>query len=152
MSFKDRFAEIDGEPKEKKKKWRDRRAVDVYGEFFEQAYIPHEEDKFPKWYIDRRQELLDHLKYPEISVIRRLKCRGIKFFIKYPVEIDGKWKFLDIFVPENKIAVIVDSGQKQEELNEKWDFFSQRFKVFELACNAPDMEYVIDYILTRQKQ
>lgn len=51
----------------------------------------------PQWAFGYRDDLIRKIG-PELKKIcRKLKSLGLNFKIKWPVEIDGKWKFADVF-------------------------------------------------------
>lgn len=53
----------------------------------------------PAWTFDYRDYLICKIS-PELrKICRKLKTLGLNFKIKWPVEIDGKWKFADVFFP-----------------------------------------------------
>ena len=63
----------------------------------------------PAWTFDYRDDLIRKIS-PELKKIcRRLKDMGLYFKIKWPVEIDGKWKFADVFFRDSFRIVEVET-------------------------------------------
>lgn len=60
---------------------------------------------FPDWIFDFREELLTKLS-PTVKKVCRVLKGIVDFKIKYPVEIDGKWKFADIYIPSLKTVIV----------------------------------------------
>ena len=63
----------------------------------------------PAWTFDYRDDLIRKIG-PELKKIcRKLKSLGLNFKIKWPVEIDGKWKFADVFFRDRFRIVEVET-------------------------------------------
>ena len=63
----------------------------------------------PQWAFDYRDDLIRKIG-PELKKIcRKLKSLGLNFKIKWPVEIDGKWKFADVFFRDRFRIVEVET-------------------------------------------
>lgn len=63
-----------------------------------------------------------------------LKETGLSFKIKYPIEIDGKWKFADIYIPKYELVVLLISeyemiGLPCHSKSNRELFFENRFCV-----------------------
>lgn len=92
------------------------------------------ETKFPEWIIQYREEILLKIGRNFRKICRKLKDSGVKFYIKYPVEIDGKWKFADIYIPKGNTVVLMlsDKDLISHPCNMKSDkecWFEDRFRV-----------------------
>lgn len=63
----------------------------------------------PQWAFGYRDDLIRKIG-PELKKIcRKLKSLGLNFKIKWPVEIDGKWKFADVFFRDRFRIVEVET-------------------------------------------
>lgn len=95
----------------------------------------------PAWTFDYRDDLI-HKISPELKKIcRRLKEIGLSFKIKWPVEIDGKWKFADIFFPKQRTVLMVTNAmalgcRPHWMLSDRAEFFRDRFRVVEVETLA----------------
>ena len=91
----------------------------------------------PAWVFDYRDDLI-HKICPELKKIcRRLKEMGLDFKIKWPVEIDGKWKFADMYFPRQRTVLMVTNamavaGRPHWMLSDRAEFFKDRFRVVEV--------------------
>lgn len=121
---------------------------DFFTEFAVETDIFTEENSFPDWIYDFREDLLTKLSPSMKKVCRNLKNLEVGFKIKYPVEIFGKWKFADIYIPKKKTVIIVTSSFKHQHhpcnvLPERAEFFKDRFRVIDLyEYNAGDVDYL----------
>jgi len=62
---------------------------------------------FPGWIYEYRETILSHIIKPFRVMCQHLKDSNIKFYVKYPIEIEGKWKFADVFIPSEKLVVLL---------------------------------------------
>ncbi len=91
----------------------------------------------PEWVFDYRDDLIRKVS-PELrKICQALKDRGLNFKIKWPVQIDGKWKFADVFFPRQRTVLIVANpmdlaGKPHWMLSERAEFFKDRFRVVEV--------------------
>lgn len=76
-------------------------------EFAEEIDLFAVSQKFPEWIYDYREDILNRVRKEFRVMCEMLKDAGIRFFVKYPIEIDGKWKFADIFIPDRKLVVLL---------------------------------------------
>ena len=65
------------------------------------------QESFPEWVYDYRDAILRKLRGDFRVLCRKLRESGISFFAKYPIEIEGKWKFADVFIPESRLVVLL---------------------------------------------
>lgn len=88
----------------------------------------------PPWTFDYRDDLIRKIS-PELKKICcRLKEMGLTFKIKWPVEIDGKWKFADVYFPRQRTVLMVTNamavaGRPHWMLSDRAEFFRGRFRV-----------------------
>lgn len=89
------------------------------------------------WIFGYRDDLIRKIG-PELKKIcRRLKSLGLIFKIKWPVEIDGKWKFADVFFPRQRTVLMVTNAMALGSrphwmLSDRAEFFRDRFRVVEV--------------------
>ena len=91
---------------------------------------------FPSWVFDYRDDHIRKLS-PEIRKIAKwLREMGLRFKMKWPIEIDGKWKFADFFFPKHKTVIIVANPMANFSpfgiSGERARFFHDRFRVIEI--------------------
>ena len=105
-------------------------------EFAEEIDLFCLETRFPEWIIQYREEILNKIGRNFRKICRKLKDSGLKFYIKYkyPIEIDGKWKFADIYIPKGKTIVLLLSdkdliGHPCNMRSDKERWFEDRFRV-----------------------
>lgn len=94
----------------------------------------------PAWTFDYRDDLIRKIS-PELKKIcRRLKDMGLYFKIKWPVEIDGKWKFADVFFPRQRTVLIMVNPMNDFRpccmLSDRAEFFRDRYRVVEVETLA----------------
>lgn len=91
----------------------------------------------PRWVFDYRDDLLRKIS-PELRrICYALKQLGLIFKIKWPVEIDGKWKFADVLFPRQRTVLTVVnpmelSGRPHWMLSNRGEFFKDRYRVVEV--------------------
>ncbi len=91
----------------------------------------------PAWVFDYRDDQIRKIS-PELrKICQRLKELGLAFKIKWPVEIDGKWKFADVFFPRQRTVLLVTNavavaGRPHWMLSDRAEFFKDRFRVVEV--------------------
>ena len=95
----------------------------------------------PQWAFDYRDDLIRKIG-PELKKIcRKLKSLGLNFRIKWPVEIDGKWKFADVFFPKQRTVLMVTNAmavgcRPHWMLSDRAEFFRDRFRIVEVETLA----------------
>lgn len=119
-------------------------------EFAEEIDLFCLETKFPEWIIQYREEILNKIGRDFRKICRKLKDSDIRFYIKYPVEIDGKWKFADVYIPKGKTVVLLLSdkdliGHPCNMKSDREQWFSDRFRVIGLF--AEDIDSVLEKVL-----
>lgn len=91
----------------------------------------------PAWTFDYRDDLIRKIS-PELrKICRRLKSLGLNFKIKWPIEIDGKWKFADVYFPRQRTVLMVTNAialgtRPHWVLSDRAEFFRDRFRVVEV--------------------
>lgn len=91
----------------------------------------------PAWTFDYRDDLIRKIS-PELrKICWKLKSLGLTFKIKWPVEIDGKWKFADVFFPKQRTVLMVTNAMSvgcrpHWMLSDRAEFFRDRFRVVEV--------------------
>lgn len=118
-------------------------------EFCNEIDLYSEYKKFPDWIDLYREELFCKLSTNFMKICRILKDNHIEFKIKYPIEIDHKWKFADIYIPKKRTVIVVLNSKKEFykpmwSRSNKSDFFRDRMKVVE--CYEYDCENIISKI------
>lgn len=103
-------------------------------EFAEEIDLFCLETKLPEWIIQFREEILKKIGRDFRKICRKLKDSDVKFYIKYPVEIDGKWKFADVYIPKGKTVLLLLSdkdliGHPCNMRPDKERWFEDRFRV-----------------------
>lgn len=109
-------------------------------DFAEEIDLLSSDVSFPDWVFRFRDELLGRIGYNMRRLCRKLKDMGVGFYIFYPVEIDGSWKFADVFIPKLGLVVLLASFDVSmfspcnvKSAREYW--FSRKFDV---VCVFPD--------------
>ena len=131
---------VSGKSKAKKAKYSKRvqRRVTVKESFFMEFAGEIDlfclETRFPEWIIQYREEILNKIGRNFRKICRELKDSGVKFYVKYPVEIDGKWKFADVYIPKSSTVVLLLNdkdmiGHPCNMKSEREQWFSDRFRV-----------------------
>lgn len=116
-----------------------------FEEFSLETDIFAEKNPFPDWIFDFREQQLTKLSLPTKKLCRNLKALGYGFKIKYPIEIFGKWKFADIYIPKLNTVILVSSSYKEmgrpcNTNSDRAEYFKDKFMVIELfEYNAGDM-------------
>ena len=130
----------------KKRKYKEKKtAFDIFlAEFSSELDIFDSSLDIPAWTFDYRDGLIRKIS-PELKKIcRALKDLGLSFKIKWPVEIDGKWKFADVFFPRQRTVLMVTNAmavgcRPHWMLSDRAEFFRDRFQVVEVETLA-DLE------------
>lgn len=94
-----------------------------------------------QWAFGYRDDLIRKIG-PELkNICRKLKSLGLNFKIKWPVEIDGKWKFADVFFPKRRTVLMVTNAmavgcRPHWMLSDRAEFFRDRFRIVEVETLA----------------
>ena len=91
------------------------------------------QEHFPEWIYNYREEILSRVGCKFRVMCQFLKDAGIEFYIKFPIEINGKWKFADVFIPGREVVVLLLSerdmiGLPCHSKTDKELWFSCRYK------------------------
>lgn len=93
--------------------------------------------EFPAWIFDFRDGLIRKVS-PELKrICRWLKGTNLEFKIKWPIAIDEKWKFADVYFPQQRTVLMVTNVMALGSrpcwmLSERAEFFKGRFRVIEV--------------------
>lgn len=95
----------------------------------------------PQWAFDYRDDLIRKIGLELKKICRKLKSLGLNFKIKWPVEIDGKWKFADVFFPKQRTVLMATNAMAVEcrphwMLSDRAEFFRDRFRIVEVETLA----------------
>lgn len=105
----------------------------IYDEFCLEMDLFSDNQPYPDWVFDFREEHLSKMSSKLIKFCRKLKSAKVEFKILYPMQIDGKWKFADIYIPNRKTVVMVTTiPHSVGWLTQRARFFADRYKVSEL--------------------
>lgn len=133
---------IPPKPKKKRNKKEKKNSVESFClEFANELDIFDSSLNVPSWTFDYRDDLIRKIT-PELrKICRALKEIGLTFKIKWPVEIDGKWKFADVFFPRQRTVLMLTnamavSGRPHWMLSDRAEFFKDRFRVVEVESLA----------------
>lgn len=102
-------------------------------EFADEIDIFSVGDSFPDWVYRFREDRLGSIERDFRRMCRKLKDSGFSFFIHYPVEIGGKWKFADVYIPKTGTVVLLGSFGVQMHspcnvVSERERWFSSRYR------------------------
>ena len=107
--------------------------ISVYEELCQEMDLFSENQPFPDWIFDYREHRLSKISSKLIKFCRKLKSAKVEFKILYPMQINGKWKFADVYVPKHKTVVMVTTRPHSVGwLTQRARFFADRCKVHEL--------------------
>lgn len=105
---------------------------------------------YPDWVFDFREEHLSKMSSKLIKFCRKLKSAKVEFKILYPMQINGKWKFADVYVPKRKTVVMVTTRPHSVGwLTQRARFFADRCKVYEL--DGYESEDMLNDIINKLK-
>ena len=105
---------------------------------------------YPDWVFDFRENLLTKINSKTLKFCRKLKAVNVEFKILYPMQIFGKWKFADVYIPKRKTVVMVTTYPHSAAwLTERARFFQDRCKVYEL--DGYESEDMINEIIDKLK-
>lgn len=107
--------------------------ISIYEEFCQEMDLFSDNQPFPYWIFDYREQHLSKISSKLVKICRKFKSSGIEFKILYPMNIFGKWKFADIYIPKRKTVVMVNTMPHPAGwLSQRAQFFTDRCKVYEL--------------------
>lgn len=97
--------------------------------------------EIPDWVFSLRETQILKISPAMRKICRRLKEIGLDFKIKWPVEIDGKWKFADVLFPRQRTVLIVTNamallGRPHWMLSDRAEMFRSLFRVVEVETLA----------------
>lgn len=117
----------------KYKQTKNKRRVSIYEEFCVEMDLFSDNQPYPDWVFDFREQHLSKVYSKLIKFCRKLKVANVEFKILYPMQIFGKWKFADVYIPKHKTVVVATTYPHSAAwLTERARFFQDRCKVYEL--------------------
>ena len=117
----------------KYKQPKNKRRVSIYEEFCMEMDLFSDSQPYPDWVFDFREQHLSKVSSKLIKFCRKLKAANVEFKILYPMQIFGKWKFADVYIPKHRTVVMVTTRPHPAAwLTERARFFQDRYKVYEL--------------------
>lgn len=117
------------------------RKLQFWEEFAAELDIFDSAPDIPAWTFDYRDDLIRKIG-PELrKICQKLKSLGLSFKIKWTVEIDGKWKFADVYFPRQRTVLMVTNAmaigcRPHWMLSDRAEFFKDRFRVVEVETLA----------------
>lgn len=116
------------------------RRIKFWEEFASELDLLSSPADYPDWIFNYRDELIAKTS-PELKKIcRRLKDYGLDFKIKWPIVIDGKWKFADVYFPRQNTVLILGNPMSNMrpcgQLSYRAEFFKDRYRVVEVESLA----------------
>lgn len=102
-------------------------------------------ESFPEWIYRFREPLLDKISKPVKQLASLLKGCGIEFKLKWPLSVNGTWKFADIYIPSTDTVIVVTT--KADYLrpslfqDEKAEFFRQSHNVRQFDYDVFDRSH-----------
>lgn len=133
-------AKADAKSSTKRSKGKSKKKTSLAGfceEFASEIDLFDSNLSVPAWVFDYRDNLLRKIS-PELKKIcRNLRQRGLDFKIKWPVKIDGKWKFADVYFPRQCTVLMVTNAmalgcRPHWALSDRAEFFRDRYRVVEV--------------------
>ena len=99
---------------------------------------------FPDWVFCYRDDHIRKLTSETRKIAKRLKELGLRFKIRWPIEINGEWKYADFYFPKQKTVLMVTNAKALGSrphwmLSDRAEFFKSRFRVVEIE-NVRDLE------------
>lgn len=103
-------------------------------EYCSEIDIFDSQTRFPEWIYDFREQNLHKIGRNFRLLSQILKEEGVDFKLKYPIEVDGKWKFADAYLPKYNAVVLLMSEREYIGLpcwskSDRELFFEDRCKV-----------------------
>lgn len=117
-----------------------KRKGSFYEEFASELDIFDSTLGVPEWAFGYREELIRKLTAQTKSVCRFVKGLGLNFKIKWPIEINGTWKFADLYFPKQRTVIVINNPMKDFRPcglpSDRAEFFKDRFRVVEIETLA----------------
>lgn len=114
-----------------------------FSEFAREIDIFYVQASFPEWVYEYREGVLNRIRREFRVMCQFLKDAGVSFYIKYPIEIGGKWKFADVFIPGSGIVVLLLSefesiGLPCHSKTDREIWFSGKYKTVGIYTSRVD--------------
>lgn len=94
----------------------------------------------PVWVFDYRETMIRKLTAETKRICRFVKSLGLNFKIKWPIEINGKCKFADLYFPKQRTVVIINNPMNDFRPccmpSDRAEFFRERYRVVEVETLA----------------
>lgn len=107
-----------------------------YEEFAVELDIFDSTQGIPDWYFNKREDLIRKLTSETKKICRFVKSLGLNFKIKWPIEIDGSWKYADLYFPKKRTVIIINNPMNGFRpcclSSERAEFFKERYRVVEI--------------------
>jgi hypothetical protein len=114
--------------------------IDFYVEFAAELDIFDSTLSVPSWTFDYREQLIRKLTGETRRICRFVKSLGLAFKIKWPIEINGTWKYADLYFPRQRTVVIVNNPMNDHRPccmpSYRAEFFRERYRVVEIETVA----------------
>lgn len=134
---KSKVSKTAGKHKKNKKFTRETKFDRFLVEFANEIDVFDSEKSFPEWIIQYREQQIGKVSKFQREICEYLRESGVKFKFKYPIEIDGKYKFADFYIPKKRTVILllssfIEFNRMCSKDAERTEFFKDRFKVVEL--------------------
>lgn len=128
---------------------------ELFKDFAEEIALTSNREKFPEWVHDYREQSLTKQGRNFLQLCHVLKDGGVNFKVKFPLQIDGKWKFADILIPQSHIVILLIQNHETIGLpcHSKTDrelLFGDRFRT--LAIHTYEIHRVIEKLDSKEKE
>ena len=134
----------------KYKQIKNKRRISIYEEFCQEMDLFSDNQPYPDWVFDFREQHLSKVSSKLINFCRKLKSANVEFKILYPMQIFGKWKFADVYIPKHSTVVMVTTRPHPAAwLTERARFFQDRCRVYEF--DGYESEDMINEIIDKLK-
>lgn len=114
--------------------------TDFYSEFDAELDIFDSTLGVPAWAFDYRESMIRKLTAETKRICRFVKSLGLRFKIKWPVEINGSWKYADLYFPKQRTVIVINNPMNDFRpccmRSERAEFFKDRFRVIEIETLA----------------
>ena len=114
--------------------------VSFYEEFAVELDLFDSTLSVPAWAFDYREGIIRKLIAETKRICRFVKSLGLNFKIKWPVEINGTWKFADLYFPKQRTVIVVNNPMNDFRPccmpSDRAEFFRERYRVVEVETLA----------------
>lgn len=114
--------------------------VGFYEEFAVELDLFDSTLSVPAWAFDYREDMIPKLTAETKRICRFVKELGLSFKIKWPIEINGRWKYADLYFPKQRTVIIVNNPVNDFRPccmpSDRAEFFRERYRVVEIETLA----------------